>query len=93
MDRSRPLWWDPGNVSHVARHGVTTREVEAVYRGLFVFGSAYGGRFTIIGRTDGGRMLTIVLEPFAASHYYPVTARPSSRAERRQYEAEQGTRS
>lgn len=85
MDRSRPLRWDPGNVSHIARHGVTSREVAEVYSGRFVFGSGAGGRITIIGTTAVGRILAIVLDPYASSHYYPVTARPASRSERRRY--------
>jgi hypothetical protein len=34
-------------------------------------------------------MLAVVLEPVSASVYYPVTARPASRKERRLYQEEQ----
>lgn len=46
-----------------------------------------------IGVTDAGRILAVVLdaEPEAGA-YYPVTARPASRQERRLYREAKGAR-
>jgi uncharacterized protein len=84
----RRLRWDPGNVAHIARHGVTPEEVEQVCHAEHAQREAYGGRIMLIGPTVAGRLLSVVLEPEGAGDYYPVTARPASRKERRIYPAE-----
>ena len=86
----RRLVWDPGNVAHIARHGVSPEEVDHVCQGEHIGRDAYGGRLLLIGPTDAGRLLAIVLEPLGEEAYYPVTARPASRKERRIYEREKG---
>ena len=83
----RRLVWDPGNVSHIGRRGVTPNEVEEVCHGDHVVRQGYEGRIILIGLTKGGRALAIVLEPDLdePGAFYPVTGRPASRAERRRY--------
>ncbi len=44
----------------------------------------------LIGLTRAGRTLAVVLDPEEDAVYYPVTARPASRRERRIYRQEQG---
>jgi len=44
----------------------------------------------LIGPTLAARMLSVVLEPEGEGVFYPVTARPASRKERRRYQQEQG---
>ena len=83
----RRLIWDPGNIAHIARHGVTPDEVIDVCYGEHVSRDAYAGRTMIIGRAGSGRMIAVVLEPQGGGVYYPVTARPASRRERRRLEA------
>jgi uncharacterized DUF497 family protein len=81
----RRLVWDPGNVAHVARHRVTWREVEEACLITPMFSQTYMGRIRVIGPTHTGRMLTVILAPEIEDVYYPVTARPASRKERRRY--------
>jgi uncharacterized DUF497 family protein len=84
----RRLVWDPRNVEHIARHQVTPREVEQVCQGVHIVRRAYDGRIMLIGPTRAGRVLAVVLEPETEAAYYPVTARPASRKERRVYREE-----
>jgi uncharacterized protein len=86
----RRLIWDPGNIAHVARHDVTVDEVEEVCHGDPVALRSYLARIVLIGPTQARRMLAVVLEPEGEDVYYPVTARPASRKERRYYQGQKG---
>jgi hypothetical protein len=86
----RRLVWDPGNVAHVARHRVTVDEVEEVSRGEYVERQSYMLRVILIGPTNTGRVLTVILEDKGDGLSYVVTARPASRRERRFYQQETG---
>lgn len=86
----RRIVWDEWNVAHIARHGVTPDEVEAVCHGEFIHRESYGGRVLIIGPARPQRMLAIVLAPEEDDTFYPVTARVADRKERRQYTEEKG---
>ena len=82
------LIWDPWNIGHIARHGVTPEEVEQVCRGPHVERVAYALRLMMIGPTDAGRLLAVVLERRGPDAYFVITARPASRKERRIYRDE-----
>jgi len=87
----RRLRWDSWNVAHIARHAVTPDEVEEVCHGAPTFSQTYKGCLRVIGPTRIGRMLTVILAPEGPGGvYYPVTARPASRQERRRHQALQG---
>lgn len=87
----RRLIWDSWNVSHIARHQVSPEEVEQVCHNDPFSDTGKKGRIRLIGPTDGGRMLSIILDPEEeAGVYYPVTARPASRKERRYYNEQKG---
>ena len=81
----RELVWDEWNVSHIARHDVTPGEDEETCQGYAHTISTYRGRLRVIGQTASGRILTVILAPVQVEVYYPVTARPASRRERRIY--------
>ena len=84
----RELVWDAWNVAHIARHEVT---LEEVCWGFTHASRTYQGRLRVIGQTVSGRTLTVILAPVQTEIYYPVTARPASRRERRTYrESEKG---
>jgi len=86
MPAVRRLIWDTWNIAHIARHNVTPDEVEEVCHGRPVTSSTYKGRIRVVGPTRSGRMLTVILAPTTRTGvYYPITARPADRKERRGY--------
>jgi uncharacterized DUF497 family protein len=88
--RINSLIWEDSNVAHIARHDVTPLEVEQICRGLHIVRQGKKGRLLVIGLTEQGRMITAALDPEdTAGVYYPVTARPASKKERRLYQEEQ----
>ena len=70
-----------------SRHRVTVREVEdAVYQhGLAIRGRSKGV-YSVLGRTEEGRYLTIVVRYLGDCTVRLITARDMSRAERRRYD-------
>ncbi|MBM4405406.1 MAG: BrnT family toxin [Chloroflexi bacterium] len=89
----RRLVWNPGNVAHIARHKVKPDDVEEVCHTEPVAQMGKFGRLLVLGPTQKGRILTIVLDATETPGvYYVVTARPSSRQERRIYSQRKGGR-
>jgi|SRR5579884_1233930 len=90
----RRLNWDRWNLAHIARHGVTQAEVEAVCHGDPVeLKRSYKDRFLVAGPTPAGRIPTVVLGPVPEAPtgvYYVFTARPAHRSERRYYHQQKG---
>jgi hypothetical protein len=87
----RRLIWDSWNIAHIARHDVIPDEVEEVCHGAPVTSQTYNGRIRVVGPTQARRMLTVILAPTDQQGiYYPITARPADRKERRHYEQQQG---
>jgi uncharacterized DUF497 family protein len=88
----RRLIWDTWNIAHIARHDVIPDEVEEVCHGQPMTSQTYKGRLRVVGPTRSRRMLTVILAPTEEPGvYYPVTARPADRKERRGYEQQRGT--
>ena len=88
----RRLIWDTWNITHIARHDVIPEEVEEVCHGQPSTSQTYKGRLRVVGPTRSHRMLTVMLAPTEEPGvYYPVTARPADRKERRNYEQQRGT--
>ncbi len=87
----RLLIWDTWNITHIARHQVIPEEVEYVCHGEPIVSDTYKKRLRVVGPTRSGRVLTVILAPEDEDGiYYPVTARPSDRKERRNYEQRRG---
>ena len=87
----RRLIWDTWNIAHIAHHDVIPDEVEEVCHGHPVTSQTYNGRIRVLGPTHARRMLTVILAPTDQQGiYYPITARPADRKERRHYEQQQG---
>ena len=80
------LVWDEWNTAHIARHGVSQAEVEEVCSGEPMIEQGYSERMRLVGPSLRGRMLSVVLAPKDKDFYYPVTARPASRKERRKFQ-------
>lgn len=88
----RRLLWDSWNVAHIARHQVTPEEVEeACHADAPYTDEGKKGRIRLVGPTLSGRLLAVILDPEEEEGvYYPVTARPASRKERRLYQQQKG---
>ena len=77
------LIWDDQNIEHIKKHSVNKIEIEEVcLKPICSFGS-YGKRLIILGKTKNNRLLTLVLAPKDKGVYYLVTARDTSRKERK----------
>jgi uncharacterized DUF497 family protein len=71
----KKLIWDSWNIKHIARHNVTTEEVEAVCHGLaLILRGKQKGRLLLTGSTEEKRMVSVVLESQGNGSYYPITA-------------------
>ncbi len=83
------LVWDSFNEAHIwERHRLTRAEVEEVAYGTaknLYARQTYGGRFFVIGPKADRRLLVLILAPKGSGNYYPVSARPADRKERREY--------
>ncbi len=85
----RCLIWDDWNVPHISRHDVTPDEVEAAcHAEPVLYRYSDKERLMLLGETPTGRVLAIVIGPVPDEEpgtYYPFTARPADRRERREY--------
>ena len=61
-----------------------TAETQAKAKNLYAR-QTYGDRFLVIGPKADGRLLVLILAPKGSGNYYPVSARPADRKERREY--------
>jgi uncharacterized protein len=84
----RRLVWDAWNIDHIARHGVTRKEVNEACHGDYSIRESYGRRLIMISPTKNDRLPAIVLAFKEESVYYPVTAWYASVKLRRIYEQE-----
>ncbi len=83
------LVWDTFNEAHIwERHQLTRAQVEEVAYGpaenLYAR-QTYGGRFLVMGPKADRRLMVLILAPKGSGKYYPVSARPADRKERREY--------
>jgi uncharacterized DUF497 family protein len=84
MLRFAEVRWDDWNESHIARHGVTTQEVEEVLFSWPLYAERRrNGTYAILGQTAAGRWLFVLVVSRRSAAAYPVTARDMTRAEQR----------
>ncbi len=84
----KKLIWDDWNLEHLKKHHVTEEEGEDVGKNFIAHKIGKKGRYIAIGRS-GTRLLSLVLSRKGPGVYYVVTARDSSKKERREiYEKE-----
>lgn len=77
------LQWDEFNVEHIAKHNVSMVEVEETCKNKIYIDETYAERYLLVGKTKGNRMISVVLVKKDKLTYYAVTARDSSKGERR----------
>lgn len=81
----KKLIWDEWNIEHIARHNVSPEEVEEVCKGKNLFNRWKNKMYRVIGQTEEGRYLTILLATRPGQNYYPVTARDSTDREKKSF--------
>ena len=81
MFKVKELIWGDWNKEHIAKHGVSSEEVEEVCHGDFKVVESYRKRLQIEGKTKNGKKLIIILSPedrdlktYEHGIYYPITA-------------------
>lgn len=86
----RHLIWPEDRIDHIAEHAITPDEVEEVCfsRALVQRAKAQGSNpvYYVLGQTLAGRYLFCVIIQFPDHKGYPVTARPMTDSERRQFQ-------
>lgn len=75
--------WNEWNEDHIARHGVDRTEAEEVALGDSYITKGRRGTYRVVGQTNGGRFLTVVVSPRGDGVSYVVTARDADSSERR----------
>ena len=76
---------DPEREDHIARHGVIPDEVREVIAGNFLVERTRWDRLLLVGQTDAGRYLALVVVPDEMGSYSLITARDADESERRRY--------
>ena len=93
MEEVLPFDWDRENAGHIARHQITTREVEQVFGNdpLDIDFEVTGGedRWTSIGHTDLLRVLVVIWTD-RGDAIRPVTRYGAGRSATREYLAMKG---
>lgn len=78
--------WDDDNIEHIARHGVEPWEAEDTIQDTDrVHFRTRGGRIFVIGMTETGRVLAVVLEHKERGWLRVVTVRDVIEKEKRAY--------
>jgi uncharacterized DUF497 family protein len=98
------LDWDAWNLEHITKHGITREQVEEAFAsGETIARATRKNRFLVLGPTQVGRLLAVVIGPLPPSPpppegespdepgaFYTFSARPASRQERRYYRQQKG---
>ncbi len=88
MKKFHQLIWDDWNVEHIERHNVTPDEVEQVaFNYTSKIRKGKGKQiYYILGQTEAGRYIFIVLKEYRRGVGRPITAREMSGKERKLYQ-------
>lgn len=76
---------EDGREEHIARHHVTLDEVDNIVYGRHVHQHLERELYSITGRTDAGRFLTVIIAHRSRHVFALVTARDADRVERSHY--------
>ena len=79
--RIKRLNWDKRNVIHIARHGITVKNLEEACSNRHI-ARKVKDRYLIYSETEAGRHIFIVLEK-TGDKFRPITARDMSESEKK----------
>lgn len=79
--------WNDWNLNHIAEHGVTAEEAEAIVRHARRNDVRHAGddKFVVRGRGRGGRLLQVIFVSDDAATIYVIHARPLTPKEKRRF--------
>ena len=87
--RIKKLLWSEKNIAHIALHNILPSEVEEVCYGERIERKGHSNRAFLVGLTQQGRMLSVILDPTEEEGvYFPVTAYDASKRSIKDYEDE-----
>ncbi len=75
--------WDEDSIEHIAKHRVEPEEVEEVLSGRYLLRRGRKQRYYVLGRTEAGRYLFIVLARWGRHSFRVITARDMTKTEQR----------
>jgi uncharacterized DUF497 family protein len=78
--------WDAKNTEHIAEHGVTPEEAEEACFNNPLILRAREGKYYVLGTTDSGRYLTVIIRPKFRGLVRVITARDMDTSERHRYQ-------
>lgn len=86
------LSWDSWNLEHIAKHDVTVAEILEALDHIVEGKATYKSRFLVVGTTEQGRVLSIVIgrDPQSPTIWYVFSARDASRKERANFRTSSG---
>ncbi|MDI6606385.1 MAG: BrnT family toxin [Candidatus Omnitrophota bacterium] len=77
--------WDIKNTGHIAQHSVIPEEAEETcFHNPLILRSRHG-RYLVLGQTESGRYLTVVIQPKPGGIVRVITAREMNNTERQRY--------
>lgn len=74
----RRLIWEPANIRHMARHNIDPNEVGELHKNFHILKPAPKKRLILLGETETGRVLELVLVPKGKGIYHPLSAYEAS---------------
>ena len=77
------LEWTLDRLEHVARHFISSEEVEEVFASPPVFKRGRGGVYEAWGQTESGRYLLVIFRYLGHNRAWPITARDMDENEKR----------
>ena len=84
------LYWDDANISHIARHGLSSVDIEDVCFGEHISFRGQRRRYILYGKTENGNMIMVVLERVFGHVFRPITARAMTEKEKHNYRKKVG---
>ena len=86
MLKFKNIIWDSFNVNHIKKHKVTPDEVEEACSSKYVAFKTHNKRIVLVGKTKKSRSISVILAPKGKDTWYPITARPASKKEKKKYQ-------